>query len=81
MSRYVQEGADRDMKIGIQGRRKHLKLGGGARHFEGTFSLRKKRYFLKMKGLFFVCRKILGASAPSAPGSYVYVGIEALRNS
>ena len=28
MSQNVQYGTDCDMKIGIQGRRKHLKLGG-----------------------------------------------------
>ena len=55
-----------------QGPRKHLKL-GGAQHFEGTFFFRKRGHFLKIKWAFLCLLQNLGARAPSAPGSYVYV--------
>ena len=64
--------------MGAQGRRKHLKL-AGTRHFEGTFTQRKREHFLQIKGHFFVHCKILGALEPSAPGSYVYVGAYSIR--
>ena len=58
-----------------QGHRKHLKL-GGARHLEGTFFLRKRGHFLKIKRAhFFVYCKILGGGGHVPPvhsGSYVY---------
>ena len=43
--------------------------GGGGTTLRGQFFLRKKGHFLKY--LFVYC-KVLGARAPSAPGSYVY---------
>ena len=56
----------------LQGRRKHLKL-GGARHFEGTFFLRQRGHFLEIKGHFFVyCKFLEGHVPPVPPGSYVY---------
>ena len=51
-----------------QGRRKHLKLGGGAWHFEGTFFLKKKGACPKHeKGTSLFIEKSWGALAPSAP--------------
>ena len=50
-----------------QRRRKHLKL-GRARHFEGTFFLRKRGLFLKIKrALLCLLQNLGGALAPSAP--------------
>ena len=48
--------------------------GGGARHFEGTFFLKKKGPFSRnKKGTSLSNAKSWGgARAPSAPGSYVY---------
>ena len=56
-----------------QGRRKHLKL-VAARHFEGTFSLRKRGHFLKTKkGTSLFLAKSWGHVPIVPPGSYVYV--------
>ena len=44
----------------------------GARHFEGTFFVKKRGHFLKMKNAFlWLLQNLAGARAPSAPGSYV----------
>ena len=48
----------------LQGRRKHLKLGGGARHFEGTFALRKKGNFLKRKRVLLCLLQNIGGTCP-----------------
>ena len=51
----------------MQGRRKHRKL-GGALHFKGTFFIRKRGHFLKIKkGTSLFIAKSWGAHAPSAP--------------
>ena len=59
-----------------QGRRKHLKLGEGARCFEGTFPLRNKGHFLKIKrALLCLSQNLVGSSTCfqcPLPGSYVY---------
>ena len=55
-----------------QGRSKYVKLGRGARHFEGTFSVRKRRHFLKIKWAFLCLLQNLGRiRAPRAPGPNV----------
>ena len=58
-----------------QGRRKHLKLGGGGSTLRGHFSLKKKEGFPRNERAFLcLLQKIFeGAPAPSAPGFYVYV--------
>ena len=48
-----------------QGRRKHLKL-GGTRHSEGTSSLRKRGYFLKIVRALVCSMQNLGGTGPSA---------------
>ena len=50
----------------IQGRRKYLKL-GGARHFEGTFSIRKRGHFLGMKRALLCLLQNLGGKCPQCP--------------
>ena len=56
----------------LQGRRKHLKL-GGAPHLEGTFFLRKRGHFLKTKRALLCLLQNLGGTYPQCPpGSYVY---------
>ena len=51
----------------VQGRRKHLKL-GGARHFEGTSFLRKRGNFLETKrALLFYCKILVGQVPPELP--------------
>ena len=52
--------------IPVQGRRKHLKLGGGAWHLEGTFAFRKTRHFLKIERAFLCLLQNLGGTCPSA---------------
>eukprot|EP00112_Aurelia_sp_Birch-Aquarium-sp1_P017464 Seg405.6 transcript_id=Seg405.6/GoldUCD/mRNA.D3Y31 product="hypothetical protein" protein_id=Seg405.6/GoldUCD/D3Y31 len=50
-----------------QGRRKHLKL-GRARHFKGTFFIKLKGHFLKIKrALLCLLQNLGGTRAPSAP--------------
>ena len=49
-----------------QGRRKHLKL-GVARHFEGTFFLRNRRHFLKIKRALLCLLQNLGGTFPQCP--------------
>ena len=49
-----------------QGRRKHLKL-GGARHFEGTSSLRKRGHFLKTERALLCLLQNLGGYVPLMP--------------
>ena len=59
----------------VQGRRKHLKL-GGARHFEGTFFLRERGHFLKTKrAILCLLQNLGGARASSAPGSCIYAWV------
>ena len=50
----------------VQRRRKHLKL-GRARRFEGTFSLRKKGHFLKIKRALLCLLQNLGGHVPPVP--------------
>ena len=62
----------REFKNASQGCRKHLKLGGG-RHFEATFSLRKRGHSLEIEpALLCLLQNLRGARAPSVPGSYIY---------
>ena len=50
-----------------QERRKHLKLGGGARHFEGTFFLKKNGAFSKHKKGTSCLSQNLGGTCPQCP--------------
>ena len=51
-----------------KGRRKHLKVGGGgARRFEGTFSLRKTGHFLKIERALLCLLQNLGGHVPQCP--------------
>ena len=55
----------------------HLKLGGGAQHFEGAVFLKKKGAFSENKrALLCLLQNLGGARAPSAPGRYVYVPVK-----
>ena len=58
----------------MQGRRKHLKL-GGAQHFEGTFFLRKGALSKNKKGTSLFISKSLGVHAPSAPLVPAYITV------